>query len=108
MEAREAQKFLLHFRAAMLDDALHLLVHELDAAQRRLLEPPDLPLHEQLERHFGDEQRGPRARGVADRRQNVPFRQPGQRLDRVQRLTESFVKDVTYASTSTSETISSM
>lgn len=43
------------------DDSLKLVVHELDALQRGLLEPRDLPLHQHLERHLRHEQCRPRA-----------------------------------------------
>lgn len=39
-----------HLGAAELDDPLHLLVDELHAPQRRVAQPTDLALHQQLER----------------------------------------------------------
>lgn len=50
-----------HLSAAMLNDSLHLLVHELHATQARLFETTYLTFHEQLKGHLGNEECWPRA-----------------------------------------------
>lgn len=45
--------------------------YQLDASQRRVLQPSDLPFDEQLERDLGHEERGPRPGRIADRGQDV-------------------------------------
>lgn len=49
--------YLCAVRRAVLNDPLQLLVDELHAAQARLLQSLDLPLHQQLEAHLRNEQR---------------------------------------------------
>ena len=43
----------------MLNDALKLLVDKFHTAHSRLLQAPDLTLHQQLKRHFWHEQSRP-------------------------------------------------
>ena len=94
----KSEHFLLHLVPAVLDDPLHLLVHQLDAPDARLLQPSDLPLDEQLERHLRHEEGGAWAGGVADRRQDVHGGEAGQRADGVQSPAERLVEDVADAS----------
>lgn len=47
--------------AAMLDDPLHLLVHQLYTAQAGLLQTLNLPLHQQLKGNFWYKQSRPRS-----------------------------------------------
>lgn len=47
--------------AAMLDDPLHLFVHQFDTAQAGLLKTLHLPLHQQLEGNFWHKQSRPRS-----------------------------------------------
>lgn len=49
---REAEHFLLNFRAAMLNDSLHLLVNQFNAPQRRIFEASNLTFHQQFKRNL--------------------------------------------------------
>lgn len=83
--------------AAVLYDPLHLLVHQLDAPQRRVLQSADLSLYEQLEGDLRHEERRSRSRRVADRSQNVDHRQTAEGLNGRERLREGLVEDVADA-----------
>uniref|UniRef100_A0A8W7Q0F7 Uncharacterized protein n=1 Tax=Anopheles coluzzii TaxID=1518534 RepID=A0A8W7Q0F7_ANOCL len=94
VQLREAQHLLLHLRAAVLNDPLHLLVDQLHAAQGRILQAANLALHQQLEAYLRHEQGRPRPGRIPDRRQYVHLGQPRQRVDRVERFAERFVENV--------------
>ena len=78
----------------MLNDSLHLLMHQLHAPQAGLLQTLDLPLDQQLEADLRHEQRGPGAVAVPDRSEDVHGREPRQRVDAVQGAPEGLMEDV--------------
>lgn len=85
----------------MLNNALHLLVNQLNTSQTRLLQPADLTLHEQLEGHLGHEEGWPGSSGVADGREDVQGAQAPKRVDTTQGAVEDLVEDVADARTTT-------
>ncbi len=81
----------------MLDDALHLLVHEFNAPEARLLQPADLPFDEQLKGHLGDKEGGTGSGGIPDRREDVQGAQTTEGVNLTQGRVEDLVKDVADA-----------
>ena len=67
---------------------------QLNASNGRLLQPTDLPLHQQLKRHLRDKEGRPGPRGIADGRQYVHGSEAGQRVDGVKRSAKRLVEDV--------------
>ena len=95
-KSREALE-LLDVPEAVLDDALELLVHQLDALEAGVEQESNLLLYEELECDFGHEQGGPRPHGVVYGVENVRVLQPFHGLDATQRVGEGRVEDVAYA-----------
>ena len=96
MQFGEPEHLLLHFGAAVLNNSLHLFMHELDAAQGRVFQATDLTFNEQFKRNFGDEKSRSRARCIANGGEDIQGGQAGKRMNRVQRPSESFMEDVAY------------
>lgn len=90
----KSEHLLLHLGTAVLDYALHFLVHQLDASQRGLLEPTDLPLNQELERNLGHEERGSGSGGVSDGGEYVHLGQASQGVNGVEGLAEGLVEYV--------------
>jgi hypothetical protein len=114
----------------VLNNALHLLVDEFDAAQTRLFQTTNLSFHQQLETHFGNEQGSARSlqhaessatlsphiqsldasKGweqlayccISDRGENIELRQFAQRINAIQHTAKSLMKNVSNSSTATS------
>ena len=82
---------------AVLDDQLHLLVHQLHALKAGVPQQTYLLLDQQLEGHFGDEEARLGTHRVADGVIDVRGTQTLQGLDSVEGGGEGFVEDEAYA-----------
>ena len=71
------------------------IIHKLAALQRRVLQPPDLLLHDDLERLRPDEQRRRRARRVVQNRPDVPILNLVEWIDRLDAVVEQLVEHET-------------
>ena len=76
----------------LAEDTDELIIHKLAALQRRVLQPPNLLLHDNLERLCPDEQRRRRAGRVVQNRPDIPVLNLVEWIDRLDAVVEQLVE----------------